>query len=82
MTRIFGILIAVLFLSVGHTASAQDSELLKKAQDGDAEAQFYLGVAYSNGEGVEQDYAVAVKWLRLAAEQGYCRCATQSWCCL
>jgi len=37
MTRIFSILIAVLFLSVGQTASAQDSsELLKKAQDGDA----------------------------------------------
>ena len=45
MTRIFGILIAVLFLSVGQTASAQDSELLKKAQDGDAEAQFSLGAA-------------------------------------
>ena len=39
MTRIFGTLIAVFFLSVGHTASAQDSELLKRAQDGDAEAQ-------------------------------------------
>ena len=51
MTRIFGILIAVLFLSVGHTASAQDSsELLKKAQDGDAEAQYNLGDAYYYGE--------------------------------
>ena len=41
MTRIFSILIAVLFLSVGQTASAQSpgysSELLKRAQDGDAE---------------------------------------------
>ena len=56
MTRIFGILIAVLFLSVGHTASAQDSsELLKKAQDGDAEAQYNLGDAYYYGTGVEQD---------------------------
>jgi len=60
MTRIFGILIAVLFLSVGHTASAQDSELLKKAQDGDAEAQFALGRAYDYGEGVEQDFAEKV----------------------
>ena len=32
MTRIFGILIAVIFLSVGQTASAQDGELLKRAQ--------------------------------------------------
>ena len=34
------------------------------------DAQYNLGVAYSNGEGVEQDYAEAVKWWRLAAEQG------------
>ena len=72
MTRIFGILIAVLFLSVGHTASAQDSsELLKKAQDGDAEAQYNLGVCLLLRRGVEQDYAEAVKWDRLAAEQGH-----------
>jgi len=25
---------------------------------------------YDNGDGVPQDYAVAVKWYRLAAEQG------------
>ena len=38
MTRLLSVLIAVFFLSVGHTASAQySSELLKKAQDGDAE---------------------------------------------
>ena len=70
MTRIFSILIAVLFLSVGQTASAQDSELLKRAQNGDAEAQYNLGSAYARGEGVEQDDAEAVKWWRLAAEQG------------
>ena len=40
------------------------------AEQGDAEAQFSLGVMYDNGEGVSQDYAEAVKWYRLAAEQG------------
>ena len=30
-----------------------------------------LVVMYDNGEGVPQDYAEAVKWYRLAAEQGY-----------
>ena len=71
MTRIFGIMIAVLFLSVGHTASAQfSSELLNKAQGGDAEAQSALGDIYYYGEGVEQDYAEAVKWWQMAAEQG------------
>ena len=32
--------------------------------------QVNLGVAYHDGEGVPQDEAEAVKWLRLAAEQG------------
>jgi len=27
---------------------------------------------YANGEGVLQDYKEAVKWYRLAAEQGEC----------
>lgn len=74
MTRIFGILIAVLFLSVGHTASAQYSDdLLKRAQNGDAEAQFNLGLAYVFGDGVSQDIVEAVKWWRLSAEQGDAR---------
>ena len=30
----------------------------------------YLGWMYANGRGVEQDDAEAVKWYRLAAEQG------------
>ena len=41
------------------------------AEAGDADAQFNLGIMYSNGKGVPQDYAEAVKWWRLAADQGY-----------
>ena len=37
---------------------------------GDALAQFDLGVMYRDGQGVTQDYAEAVKWERLAAAQG------------
>ena len=40
------------------------------AEQGDADAQYNLGVMYDNGQGVPQDYAEAVKWYRLAAEQG------------
>jgi TPR repeat protein len=40
------------------------------AEQGHADAQFYLGVSYSGGEGVDQDHAEAVRWHRLAAEQG------------
>ena len=43
------------------------------AQEGDAEAQYNLGLMYANGEGVPQDYAEAVKWYFKAAEQGYAR---------
>ena len=37
---------------------------------GQAEAQFNLGVSYKAGQGVPQDYAEAVRWYRLAAVQG------------
>ena len=40
------------------------------AEQGDAEAQFNLGVMYRDREGVPQDEAEAVRWFRLAAEQG------------
>lgn len=40
------------------------------AKKGNAEAQFYLGVMYANGEGMPKDAAKAVEWYRQAAEQG------------
>ena len=40
------------------------------AEQGDADAQFNLGVMYDIGQGVLQDDAEAVRWYRLAAEQG------------
>ena len=40
------------------------------AEAGDAEAQIYLGSMYALGTGVPQDYKEALKWYRLAAEQG------------
>ena len=43
---------------------------LVHAEQGDASAQFSLGVMYANGEGVLKDEAEAVRWARLAAEQG------------
>ena len=43
---------------------------LVEAEQGDAFAQFSLGVMYGNGMGVTQDYKEADKWYRKAAEQG------------
>ncbi len=45
-------------------------ELRPLAEQGDANAQLFLGIMYENGQGVPQDYAEAVKWYRKAAEQG------------
>ena len=45
-------------------------ELTKKAEQGDAEAQYALGFMYKWGEGVEQDYKKAFEWYTKAAEQG------------
>ena len=43
---------------------------LVHAEQGDARAQFILGVMYDFGQGVPEDDAEAVKWYRKAAEQG------------
>jgi hypothetical protein len=40
------------------------------AEQGNADAQFGLGVMYSKGHGVPQDYAAAASWFRKAADQG------------
>jgi uncharacterized protein len=40
------------------------------AEQGDAEAQFHLGVMYESGQGVLRNHAEASKWYRKAAEQG------------
>ena len=41
------------------------------AEQGNASAQYNLGVMYFNGQGGPQNDETAVKWWRLAAKQGY-----------
>jgi len=43
------------------------------ARQGNAVAQFLLGLMYDDGRGVPRDYAEAVRWYRMAAEQGNAR---------
>ena len=51
--------------------SDEDFQTIKsKADQGDAGAQFDLGVCYDNGYAVPQNYEEAAKWYRMAAEQG------------
>jgi len=40
------------------------------AQQGDADAQYNLGVMYYEGKGVPQDYVQAYMWFNLAASRG------------
>ena len=47
---------------------ASDGRL--SADQGNATAQYSLGISYSIGLGVPQDDAEAVRWYRLSAEQG------------
>jgi len=46
---------------------------LPQAQEGDKEAQTYVGEIYEKGLGVPPDYAVAAVWYRKAAAQGHSR---------
>ena len=48
------------------------ARIRSEAERGDAEAQFTLGLVLARRDGVTHgDWAEAVKWYRLAAEQGY-----------
>ena len=40
------------------------------ANQGDAEAQYFLGHMYAEGQGVPRQYGKAAVWIRQAAEQG------------
>ncbi|MCL2139303.1 MAG: sel1 repeat family protein, partial [Treponema sp.] len=44
--------------------------LLKKAEQGDINAQYELGLLYENGKGVSKDSVKAAEWFGKAAEQG------------
>lgn len=46
-------------------------ELKTKAENGVPEAQYTLGIRYETGDGVPENYTEAVRWYRLAADQGY-----------
>jgi TPR repeat protein len=53
------------------TADSDLEQLLALANQGNAHAQFHLGLKYENGEGVLKDETKAVECYRKAAEQGY-----------
>ena len=70
MKKILILVLLVLFCS-GSVFGGEFEDTLKKAEQGNIEAQYSLGNKYTNGQGVPQDYKQAVYWYTKAAEQGY-----------
>ena len=66
---------AIFLRDPSHVAAAPEAttfaELQLRAESGDPEAEFNLGIAYDLGHLVTQDFATAAAWYRKAAEQGY-----------
>ena len=76
-TATVGIYTALILISVslfGSSQSPSDSKSLRgicvAAEQGSDHEQRLVGTMYYEGIGVPQDYSEAVKWYRLAAEQG------------
>jgi TPR repeat protein len=59
--------------TTGDTSEVSDNitDLITKAEQGDADAQFNLGRMYDAGQGVPKDFREVVRWFRAAAEQGH-----------
>ena len=71
MKRTLLFVLALAVIPVVVDAQSPDLEALRAlAEQGDAIAQNDLGVVYAAGLGVPQDDVEAVRWFRLAAEQG------------
>jgi len=65
------VFVGMVFSAWGEEEGVRD--IRAKAEAGDSNAQFALGVMYDVGEGVPRNDVEAVKWYRLSAEQGNAR---------
>ena len=71
IASVAGVAVLLAALQAFSQTGAEDlADLRVRAEQGDASAQFNLGVMYVNGRGVPEDDVEAVRWFRLAAEQG------------
>jgi TPR repeat protein len=73
MTTMMILTMMMLLLSSPASAGKMSSttkKLLEMARDGEAHAQYSLGVAYLHGIGAEQDSAKADRWFEKAALAG------------
>ena len=56
--------------------AAAFKEWIPLAEEGDKEAQYFIGFMYEYGNGIPGDYKMAMKWYTLSAEQGYSNAQT------
>jgi hypothetical protein len=64
------LMVGVVGLAAPAWADQHATAVRMLAEQGDAKAQFALGTMYRDGQGVDRDYAEALRWWRKAAEQG------------
>jgi TPR repeat protein len=64
--------IGFISICVAHQSIAESNfqEIISKAEQGEADAQYHLGSMYCSGEGVPHDDEQAIQWYTKAAEQG------------
>ena len=65
--------IGFISICVAHQSIAESNfqEIISKAEQGEADAQYHLGSMYYSGEGVPHDEEQAIQWYTKAAEQGH-----------
>lgn len=68
LNKIFLSLCFMVICAIGFAQTASDYR--KAAEQGDASAQFNMGICYYYGYGVMKDYSLSVYWWKKAAEQG------------
>ena len=59
-----------IYLAALIMAGCGETDIKSKAEAGEPNAQFNLGVMYLEGKGVPQNYAEAANWFKKAGEQG------------
>ena len=67
-------MVALLSLGLAQAVWADDvsyfKETLQAAEQGNAQAQYNLGVMYDNGQGVRRDHKIAKEWFGKACDNG------------
>ena len=67
-----GLLSYAIYKQVGDPEVIKSFELYEEsAQQGDADAQYYLGRMYVKGRSVQQDDVKAFEWFEKSAQQGH-----------